>query len=77
MLDNVVHVYFSNNSRGIDFYIGKISMNEPQANFLTFNGDAGTMSTWFVMRSLALSPSNIGNSIFYFTASIFESVKLN
>jgi putative alpha-1,2-mannosidase len=29
------------------------------------------------MRSIGLSPANIGNPIYYLTAPIFESVKLN
>ena len=39
--------------------------------------DAGTMFSWFVMRSIGLSPANIGGPIYYLTAPIFESVKLN
>jgi putative alpha-1,2-mannosidase len=35
------------------------------------------MSSWFVMRSIGLSPANIGSPIYYVTAPIFESVKLN
>ncbi|MGO4819017.1 glycoside hydrolase domain-containing protein [Flavobacterium sp. W22_SRS_FP1] len=77
MLDTVVQAYFNDNSKGIDSYIGKIYKNEPQAYVRTMDDDAGTMSSWFVMRSIGLSPANIGNPIYYLTAPIFESVKLN
>ena len=39
--------------------------------------DAGTMSSWFVMRSIGLSPANIGDPVYYLTAPIFKSVKIN
>ena len=77
MLDTVVQTYFNDNSKGIDSYIGKIYQNEPQAYVRTMDDDAGTMSSWFVMRSIGLSPANIGSPIYYLTAPIFESVKLN
>jgi putative alpha-1,2-mannosidase len=35
------------------------------------------MSSWFVMRSIGLSPANIGSPIYYLTAPIFENGKLN
>lgn len=77
MLDTVVQTYFNDNSKGIDSYIGRIYKNEPQAYVRTMDDDAGTMSSWFVMRSIGLSPANIGNPIYYLTAPIFKSVKLN
>jgi putative alpha-1,2-mannosidase len=77
MLDTVVQTYFNDNSKGIDSYIGRIYKNQPQAYVRTMDDDAGTMSSWFVMRSIGLSPANIGNPIYYLTAPIFEKVKLN
>lgn len=77
MLDTVVQAYFNDNSKGVDSYIGRIYKNEPQAYVRTMDDDAGTMSSWFVMRSIGLSPANIGSPIYYLTAPIFESVKLN
>lgn len=77
LLDTVVQTYFNDNSKGIDSYIGKIYKNQPQAYVRTMDDDAGTMSSWFVMRSIGLSPANIGNPIYYLTAPIFESVSLN
>lgn len=77
MLDTVVQAYFNDNSKGIDSYIGKIYNNKPQAYLRTMDDDAGTMSSWFVMRSIGLSPANIGSPIYYLTAPIFETVKLN
>lgn len=76
MLDTVVQAYFNDNSKGIDSYIGRIYKNDPQAYVRTMDDDAGTMSSWFVMRSIGLSPANIGSPIYYLTAPIFESVKL-
>ena len=38
--------------------------------------DAGTMSSWFVMRSIGFSPANIGSPVYYLTASIFNSVEM-
>ncbi|TMM36010.1 glycoside hydrolase family 92 protein, partial [Colwellia ponticola] len=77
MLDTMVQTYFNDNSKGIDSYIGRIYKNEPQAYVRTMDDDAGTMSSWFVMRSIGLSPANIGSPIYYLTAPIFESVQLN
>lgn len=77
MLDTVVQYYFNNNSKGIDPFIGKIYNNSPKAFLRTMDDDAGTMSSWFVMRSLGLSPANVGNPIYYLTAPIFKSVKIN
>ncbi|MDD2674407.1 MAG: glycoside hydrolase family 92 protein [Flavobacterium sp.] len=77
MLDTMVQTYFNDNSKGIDSYIGRIYKNEPQSYVRTMDDDAGTMSSWFVMRSIGLSPANIGSPIYYLTAPIFESVKLN
>jgi putative alpha-1,2-mannosidase len=34
--------------------------------------DSGTMSSWFVLRSMGLSPANIGDPIYYVTAPILE-----
>jgi len=39
--------------------------------------DAGTMSSWFVMRSLGFSPANIGNPVYYLTAPIFKEMSIN
>ena len=77
MLDTVVQTYFNDNSKGIDSYIGRIYQNQPQAYVRTMDDDAGTMSSWFVMRSIGLSPANIGSPVYYLTAPIFKSVKLN
>ena len=77
MLDTVVQAYFNENSKGVDSYIGRIYKNEPQAYVRTMDDDAGTMSSWFVMRSIGLSPANIGSPIYYLTAPIFKTVKLN
>jgi putative alpha-1,2-mannosidase len=77
MLDTVIQNYFNNNSKGTDPYIGRIYKNQPKAYLRTMDDDAGTMSSWFVMRSIGLSPSNIGTPIYYLTAPIFEKVSIN
>jgi putative alpha-1,2-mannosidase len=74
LLDTVIQSYFNDNSKGIDSYIGRIYKNEPQAYVRTMDDDSGTMSSWFVMRSMGLSPANIGAPIYYLTAPIFKSV---
>jgi putative alpha-1,2-mannosidase len=74
LLDTVIQSYFNDNSKGIDSYIGRIYKNEPQAYVRTMDDDSGTMSSWFVMRSIGLSPANIGAPIYYLTAPIFKSV---
>lgn len=76
LLDTVIQSYFNDNSKGIDSYIGRIYKNEPQAYIRTMDEDAGTMSSWFVMRSIGLSPANIGDPIYYLTAPIFKKVTL-
>ena len=55
----------------------RIYKNQPQAYIRTMDDDAGTMSSWFVMRSIGLSPANIGDPVYYLTAPIFKSVKIN
>jgi putative alpha-1,2-mannosidase len=77
LLDTVVQNYFNNNSKGIDPYIGRIYKNKPKAYLRTMDDDAGTMSSWFVMRSIGLSPANIGSPIYYLTAPIFKSVRID
>ncbi|PKD20384.1 alpha-mannosidase [Salegentibacter salinarum] len=72
LLDTMVQTYFNNNSKGIDSYIGKIYKNQPRAYLRTMDDDAGTMSSWFVMRSLGLSAANVGSPIYYLTAPIFR-----
>jgi putative alpha-1,2-mannosidase len=73
----VVQNYFNNNSKGIDPFIGKIYNNRPKAYLRTMDDDAGTMSSWFVMRSLGFSPANVGSPIYYLTSPIFKSVSMN
>jgi putative alpha-1,2-mannosidase len=77
LLDTVVQCYFNDNSKGIDPYIGKIYKNQPKAYLRTMDDDAGTMSSWFVMRSLGLSPANVGSPVYYLTAPIFRTVNIN
>jgi putative alpha-1,2-mannosidase len=76
LLDSVIQSYFNDNSKGIDSYIGRIYKNEPQAYVRTMDDDSGTMSSWFVLRSMGLSPANIGDPIYYITAPIFRKVSL-
>ncbi|SFD31891.1 Putative alpha-1,2-mannosidase [Algibacter lectus] len=76
MLDTVVQNYFNNNSKGVDPFIGRIYNNKPKAYLRTMDDDSGTMSSWFVMRSLGLSPANIGDPIYYLTAPIFKSISI-
>ena len=76
LLDTVVQNYFNDNSKGVDPYIGRIYQNQPKAYIRTMDDDAGTMSSWFVMRSLGLSPANIGNPVYYLTAPIFKTVNI-
>ncbi|MFI2744434.1 glycoside hydrolase domain-containing protein [Zhouia sp. PK063] len=77
LLDTVVQNYFNDNSKGIDPYVGRIYNNRPRAYLRTMDDDAGTMSSWFVMRSMGLSPANIGNPIYYLTAPIFKEVTIH
>jgi putative alpha-1,2-mannosidase len=77
MLDTVVQNYFNDNSKGIDPYIGKIYNNTPKAYLRTMDDDSGTMSSWFVMRSLGFSAANVGAPIYYLTAPIFKAVSIN
>ncbi len=77
LLDTVVQTYFNDNSKGIDPYIGRIYKNQPKAYLRTMDDDAGTMSSWFVMRSIGLSPANIGNPVYYLTAPVFEEINID
>lgn len=77
LLDSVVQCYFNDNSKGIDPYIGLIYQNQPKANLRTMDDDAGTMSSWFVMRSIGLSPANVGSLVYYLTTLVFRNVILN
>ncbi|AUC85179.1 alpha-mannosidase [Polaribacter sp. ALD11] len=77
MLDTVVQNYFNDNSKGIDPYIGRIYKNKPKAYIRTMDDDSGTMSSWFVMRSLGFSAANVGSPVYYLTAPIFKSVSIN
>lgn len=77
MLDTVVQNYFNDNSKGIDPYIGRIYKNQPKAYLRTMDDDAGTMSSWFIMRSIGISPVNIGTPVYYITAPIFKKVSID
>lgn len=76
LLDTMVQTYFNDNSKGIDPYIGRIYKNQPRAYLRTMDDDAGTMSSWFVMRSLGLSPANVGSPVYYLTAPIFQNYRI-
>jgi putative alpha-1,2-mannosidase len=77
LLDTVIQNYFNNNSKGVDPFVGKIYSNKPKAYLRTMDDDSGTMSSWFVMRSLGFSPANVGEPIYYLTAPIFKSISIN
>jgi putative alpha-1,2-mannosidase len=77
MLDTVVQHYFNDNSKGVDPFIGRIYNNKPRAYLRTMDDDSGTMSSWFVMRSLGFSPANVGSPVYYLTAPIFKSISIN
>tara|TARA_R110002051_G_scaffold324970_1_gene424896 strand:- start:76958 stop:79078 length:2121 start_codon:yes stop_codon:yes gene_type:complete len=77
LLDTVVQNYFNDNSKGIDPYIGRIYQNKPKAYLRTMDDDAGTMSSWFVLRSMGISAVNIGTPVYYITAPIFKNVSIN
>ena len=77
LLDTVVQCYFNDNSKGIDPYVGRIYKNQPRAYLRTMDDDAGTMSSWFVLRSLGFSAANVGSPVYYLTAPVFENVKID
>ncbi|MCC9043683.1 glycoside hydrolase family 92 protein [Myroides sp. M-43] len=72
LLNESIQFYFNDNSKGIDPYIGRIYKNTPQAFLRTMDDDLGTMSAWFVLRSLGFSAANVGSDIFYLNAPVFE-----
>lgn len=77
MLDTMVQHYFNRNMKGVDPFVGRIYNNDPKAYLRTMDDDSGTMSSWFVMRSIGLSPANVGDPIYYLTAPIFKSILIN
>lgn len=77
LVDTMVQCYFNNNSKGIDPYIGRIYQNQPRAYITTMDDDVGTMSSWFVLRSLGLSAANVGDAVYYLTTPIFEEVEIS
>lgn len=77
LIGETIQFYFNDNSKGIDPYIGSIYKNQPQAFLRTMDDDLGTMSAWFVLRSLGFSAANVGSNMFYLTAPIFEKVHIN
>ncbi|WP_274186439.1 glycoside hydrolase domain-containing protein [Flavivirga sp. 57AJ16] len=77
LLDSIVQKYHYGNGKGKDPYVGRIYKNLPKAFLKTMDDDAGTMSSWFVMRSMGLSAVNIGTPVYYLTAPIFEKVSIN
>ena len=77
LLDSIVQKYHYGNGKGDNPYVGRIYKNQPKAYLKTMDDDAGTMSSWFVMRSMGLSAVNIGTPVYYLTAPIFEKVSIN
>lgn len=76
LLGEVNQFYFNGNGKGVEPYIGRIYRNQPQAYLRTMDDDLGTMSSWFVLRSLGLSAANVGEPVFYLTAPIFKRVTI-
>lgn len=72
-----IQFYFNENLKGIDPYIGRIYKNQPKAFLRTMDDDLGTMSAWFVLRSLGISSACVGSDVFYLTAPIFKKVIMN
>ncbi|WP_418502493.1 glycoside hydrolase domain-containing protein [Flagellimonas sp.] len=77
MLDTVAQMYFNNNSKGVDPYIGRIYNNRPRAYLKTMDDDMGTLSSWFALRAMGLSAVNVGEPAYYLTAPTFKEVVLN
>lgn len=76
LIGESIQYYFNDNSRGIDPYIGRIYKNEPQAFLRTMDDDLGTMSAWFVLRSMGLSAVNVGSDKFYWNAPLFSQLSI-
>lgn len=74
LIGESIQFYFNDNSKGIDPFIGKIYKNQPQAFLRTMDDDLGTMSAWFVLRSLGLSSANVGSDKFYLNSPIFKKI---
>jgi putative alpha-1,2-mannosidase len=73
ILDSVIQSYLTTTVREL-IHIGRIIKNEPQA--YVRDDDSGTMSSWFVLRSMGLSPANVGDPIYY-AAPILERLVYN
>ncbi|MGL5276757.1 glycoside hydrolase domain-containing protein [Myroides sp.] len=76
LIGESIQFYFNDNSKGIDPFIGRIYKNQPQAFLRTMDDDLGTMSAWFVLRSLGFSAANVGSDKFYLNAPIFNQITI-
>jgi putative alpha-1,2-mannosidase len=57
-------------------YIGKVFKAEPEGYIREMDDDAGTMSAWFVLASMGLYPTNIGETSYWILPPIFDEVDI-
>lgn len=76
--ENLLVKPFHNNwDRGIDPYVGRIYQNNPKAFLRTMDGDAGTMTSWFVLAASGLTQACVGLPFYYIHMPLFDKIVLN
>lgn len=74
--DTVSQVYFNDNMRGIEPYVGPVYRNEPKAYLRTMDDDAGAMSAWYVWAACGLMPACIGWPVYYMHVPQMQQVSI-
>jgi len=57
-------------------YIGKVFKTAPRGYIPEMDDDAGTMSAWFVLASMGLYPTNIGETSYWILPPVFDEVEI-
>ena len=57
-------------------YIGKVFKAQPEGYIREMDDDAGTMSAWFVLASMGLYPTNVGETSFWILPPVFDEVDI-
>jgi len=72
--DTVIQYYQDENYRGIGPQIGRVYNNRPDGLLQTMDEDMGSMSAWYVLAAVGLSPACPGWPIWYLHVPLFKAV---
>lgn len=57
-------------------YIGRIYNNQPEGYLKEMDDDAGTLSSWYVLSSIGLYPTFVGEPYYHVSTPIFKNIEI-